>query len=394
MASADWHGKYKGKMSAKAQIRHNDKEQRLAFEHGNKDIDKTLTQDNYSYYGLTYKQKCNKFDKRIEIVSEGVRMSSGKNANTMLQVIVVYPPNGMPVEEQRKWFMRIGDIARDSWGDNFIDLDVHVDELHEYNVAGKKDKVMSKVHGHLQVVPVDEQGKLNGKEFSKRWRIQRFNDIVHEMTATEFDLQWNDGTGKHKRKTVEQLKSESEKLAVEQGANDIINNLKQEREKFEKDRQEYEISVQEYEAELDDEERELDQREEKLDQREQKLETEVTEWQKIISNREDIDWKRKKELDMREKAIAERERRVSQRENNINELEIALNKQVEVMEILKSPDKIIKSYLRKKNLELDFNNYVQQLRNSVNRNAGAASRVLEEANWIQSQNGKSSTQYY
>lgn len=137
-----------------------------------------------------------------------------------------------------------------------------------------------------------------------------------------------------------------------------------------------------------------------LEEREQQVkikEQRISKCEKAIMERE-------QQVAHREREVLNLKQQVDKRLEDVNIQEIALDKQAaniqSATQLLLNPSSITKNYLKEKGLEEDFKKYVQNIGNSVNRtklqnsNAGAASRVLEEANWMQSQNGKSGTQYY
>ena len=214
MAAVQWTGgKCKGGGEAKAVLRHNDKDERLKHEHTNADIDLAKTKDNYSYRGLTYCQKCRAYDNRLSLLEQG-RASSGKNARVTMMSLVIYAPKDLPFDKIQEWFMAVGDILDSRYGSNFIDLDVHTDELHAYIDPGTREVVTSRVHGHAAIVP-DVDGKLNGKQFSARKNISSLNNAIHEMTMKQYGVMFMDGTKKKGTKSVEELKRDSEKAAAE-----------------------------------------------------------------------------------------------------------------------------------------------------------------------------------
>lgn len=221
MASAQWgRGKYHSATEAKAHMRHNDPERRGIDEHANKHIDKTQVYRDRSYYGLSYEEKCRKYDQLVAEGSKDRRMSSGKNAAVTMQGVVVYEPAGMkemPDEVFNAWSRRVGDLARERWADCMIDMETHCSEVHDYIDPETKEESISCRHGHLEFVPLVD-GKLNGKAFSSRKNIIEFNNAVQEMTLNEFGMEWNDGTKKKGNKPVEELKAASEKAEIEKTA--------------------------------------------------------------------------------------------------------------------------------------------------------------------------------
>lgn len=217
MASAGWNGgKAKSVQQAKAWMRHNSKEERIEANHSNTEIDKSRTPLNFSYRGLSYKQRCAAYDKRMGEIDQG-KGGSGKNARTVLQSVTVYAPESMrgDLPKLREWFHRVGELAEQQFRpENVIDMAVDVDEVHPYLDEQEKVWKMAAEHGHLWLVP-EVDGKLNGKQFSSRAAIIKFNDAVHYMTAREFGCEWNDGTKKKRRGSVEQLKAKTLRAEVE-----------------------------------------------------------------------------------------------------------------------------------------------------------------------------------
>lgn len=159
MAGIQWSGgQHAGARAAKAALRHNDKEERLAAEHSNEDIDKSLTAGNWSMVGGSYEEKCRRYDERLARVMEGVRVSSGANSNNTLQGCVVYEPETLDGqrldrEQLHVFYGNVYDIACEMFGEeNVIAFDIHVDELHNY-IDPVKGEVESRIHGHLAMIP-------------------------------------------------------------------------------------------------------------------------------------------------------------------------------------------------------------------------------------------------
>lgn len=218
MASAGWNGgKAKSTQQAKAWMRHNSKDERIAANHSNTDIDKSRTPLNWSYRGLSYKARCAAYDKRMGEIDQG-KPGSGKNARTVLQAVCVYSPAALrgDLDKLRDWFQRVGELAEAQFKpENVIDMAVDVDEVHSYLDADTGEQRTAAEHGHLWLVP-EVDGRLNGKQFSSRAAINKFNDSLQYMTEREFGCAFNDGTKKKKRRgTVEQLKARTLRAEVE-----------------------------------------------------------------------------------------------------------------------------------------------------------------------------------
>lgn len=217
MASAGWNGgKAKSTQQAKAWMRHNSKDERIAANHSNTDIDKSRTPLNWSYRGLSYKARCAAYDKRMGEIDQG-KPGSGKNARTVLQAVCVYSPAALrgDLDKLRDWFQRVGELAEAQFKpENVIDMAVDVDEVHEYPDGETGVWRTAAEHGHLWLVP-EVDGRLNGKQFSSRAAINKFNDSLQYMTEREFGCAFNDGTKTKGGVSVETLKARTLRSEVE-----------------------------------------------------------------------------------------------------------------------------------------------------------------------------------
>lgn len=324
MAGVEWSGcKCKGGTEAKGKMLHFDKEQRLKHGHNNPDIDLSKTVDNFSYYGRSFAQKCRKYDEQVE--SAKVKLQrTGKNANTTMIGLVIYLPKALQKDDEydpqvvKAWFKDVGDILKARYGDDFLEMDVHVDEVHPYKDARTKEWEWSRVHGHAAIVPtVTEDGErfLNGKKFASRSAINSLNQAIHEMSVQKYHVPYIDGSGKKgKSASVPQLKARSAKLLMETEA-EI-----EERLSFASDMM----------LEADAKEQYADQqlaaaaaaqaaakkRTSELDERE----ADISEKQRLQDEREKEFQKREDALEAQQVVIGEREKAVSERERKNQEL--------------------------------------------------------------------------
>lgn len=139
--------------------------------------------------------------------------------------LIIYLPRGLQKDDTfdpqvvKAWFKDVGDILKAKYGDDFLEMDVHVDEVHPYKEARAKEWEWSRVHGHAAIVPtVTEDGEryLNGKKFASRSAINSLNQSIHEMSVQKYHVPYIDGSGKKgKSASVPQLKAQSAKLLME-----------------------------------------------------------------------------------------------------------------------------------------------------------------------------------
>lgn len=250
MSAIQWSGgKLHGASEAKVQgFLHDTKDTRLTHGHSNPDIDLSRTPDNMSYRGLTYQQKCDRYDELMETVIIK-RRSSGANANVTLQKLVMCIPEEMQdgdkydAAQVQSWLNNVGAILEREFGELLIDIDCHVDEVHQY-LDPRKDKddpdriVWSRIHLHAAVVPavwevvkdkagnpiLDSDGNqvkelvLNAHKFAKKATIVRLNKLVQEMTQQKFGMNFMTGAGKGmKHQSVEDLKRLSAQAMRDEG---------------------------------------------------------------------------------------------------------------------------------------------------------------------------------
>lgn len=228
MASCKFEGgKYKGAAEVKAHFRHNDidPEKRKIAKKKNKDIDLEKCKDNFNILGLSYEERCKKYDDRIKYLDKNGNTNKRKDRVTA-QCIEIPVPAGLSRDKYHDWFLRIADLLRAKYGEeNFIDADIHYDEEHEYREPETREIVVSRVHGHYMIIP-EINGKLNCKQMTLRKNMKELNREVDVMTQAEFGCSFLTGKKKKSTKKVEELKQESEYAEllcqIEQEKEDLI----------------------------------------------------------------------------------------------------------------------------------------------------------------------------
>lgn len=207
MASAKFEGgKLHSSQEVKAQFRHSEKEERMKHEHSNKQIDLSLTVNNYSMENLSYQEMCDRYDNRIKEL-EPTTTNKRKDRVTC-QCIEIPVPKDLPEEREEEWFRDTWSLLKDFYGEkNAIDGKVHADEKQPY-MDNEGNWQIPRTHMHTYFVP-EVNDSLNGKEFSKRTNIRKVNKMIHEMTMDKYGVMFMDGTKNKSTKTVEELKNDS-----------------------------------------------------------------------------------------------------------------------------------------------------------------------------------------
>lgn len=224
MASCKFQGgKYHSKTEAKAHFRHDDisiESRRIAAK-GNPNIDISKSHLNRSLCGLTYKEVCEKYDRRIEFLDNTTNTNRRKDRVT-LQNIEIPVPADLERKNYNRWFVRVAEILCDMYGrKNFVDGQIHWDEEHQYVSAETGELVTSRVHCHFSVIP-EVNGVLNCKKLSGRNNMIKLNKAVEEMTQKEFGCSFMTGEKKKSCYTVDELKNISSRMELEKRANAVV----------------------------------------------------------------------------------------------------------------------------------------------------------------------------
>ena len=197
--------KCKGAGAAKAVMRHSEKEERLRHEHANADIDKSLTENNSSLYGLSYEEMCEKYSSRI------IELDATTNTNKRADRVTMFSleftvPEGLPTYLEEAYLSDCEKLIAEQYGErNVIESTRHLDEKHIY--VEKGEEKLSRAHAHVFIVP-EIDGTLNGKKFSSKSQMMKLNKAIDEMSIEKYGIRFM--TGKQARhQTVEEMKHES-----------------------------------------------------------------------------------------------------------------------------------------------------------------------------------------
>lgn len=175
MANANWNGgQAKSRSQAKAWLRHNDKDRREdpQVNHTNRDIDQSLTHQNFEVgptAGMSYEEKCERLDgilDRYGYPTDKEIRDSQKTPPISMQGIVGYPPDELCTPEAiadgrlKMWCELWAETVCKQFGaENVIAMYVDLDEQHEYksSIPGEEGKIRrAKPHVHTYVAPVCE----------------------------------------------------------------------------------------------------------------------------------------------------------------------------------------------------------------------------------------------
>lgn len=202
----------------KALLRHCDKNERLKVEHSNEDINKEMTWKNAQFCG-SYEEVCNYFD---DILRE---LDSKPKANTRYDRVVAYAIEGtLPEPDEEKdtqkqrdaWIAGIEKVIKREYPEMVVLAKyIHYDEVHEYINPENGERVFSRPHVHMYVMPVIE-GRLNGKKFFQhKTSLIQLHRQIDDLTRSIYGFSYGNGTKKKSFNSVEHLKYESKKAELE-----------------------------------------------------------------------------------------------------------------------------------------------------------------------------------
>lgn len=225
MASVNFE-KYKGARSTKARIRHCCKASRIYAKHTNKHINKSLTKYNWDYVNADtsivyphYEAAKDIYDTRIDYL-DGTTNTNHKPDRVTCFGLEIPVPSGVDcdLEKASKWSHDVMELLIRKYSkENVVSAHFHADEKHKYKIKGENGEIKtieSRYHLHAFVIP-EVNGKLNGKQFSSRKNMIKINNEIEKMTLEKYNCHFMDGTKRKSRKTVEELKNQSDILEVQ-----------------------------------------------------------------------------------------------------------------------------------------------------------------------------------
>lgn len=285
----------------KAVMRHCDKEQRKQSNHSNKQINKQVTDTNLQY-DRSYEETCKRYDERIAYLDSFENANKRKDRVTCLG-ITVPTPKGLDATEEFGWFNKVNKIVKKQFGaNNVLQCYIHRDEVHQYRNAETGQLETSRVHAHFFVVP-ERDNKLVGKHVCNRENFIKLDNSIHDMTVSDYGIDFMDGSKKKSKATVEELKGKSASREYRIKARKSI--TKQVTERLESD----------YEA------------------RRELLEAQAREFEKLVAEQNRAFQVREADLQEREQAAAEREKAAAEREKEFQGREDRLQAQERALKI-------------------------------------------------------------
>lgn len=182
--------------------------------HSNKDIDPTRSHLN-KHYGpqssVEFRDRLREMIKQCDAKKPPKRKKEDRKV--MLAAVIPSPREGMTPEQEAAWSEKTWEIMNELFDGQIVGATYHADEIHKYLVNDEEH--MSRGHTHFGLIPWSDEYGLNMDKFYRRDLPNRINEALDKACMEMFGFPFRDGTGKKGKKTVEELKKESEIAALD-----------------------------------------------------------------------------------------------------------------------------------------------------------------------------------
>lgn len=176
--------------------------------YGNQDIDKTLADRNeMAGTAEEARARIRETIAWVDSVTPPKRVRGDRK--TVAELCVPAPRSGMSDQDARQFLTAACEALVDAPGMHVVGVALHGDETHEYIDPDSKERVQSRLHLHVLVVP-DVPGKgCNMKSWLTKSRYGEINRLMDKVCERELGYSYQDGTKSQSRGDVERVKAES-----------------------------------------------------------------------------------------------------------------------------------------------------------------------------------------
>ena len=312
MASANWMKATTQK--AGAMKKHLGQIERIQGNHSNKDIDKSLSVNNYSIGCSDYAEALVSMKRRTKEVDAVIPPKRIRKDRVTCCFIELPCPRRLTQCGQSDDFFKLAydELCAFFGNENVHGGFVHKDEVHRYVDKDKKMRV-SMEHMHVLVSAYTPEKGINGKAFETKSRLKTLNDNLDDMCVKQFRVKLNTKeTPEHK--SVERLKEETQLRNDAFLLQRDVNTLNVQKQKLSETLDEFRKEYQEKSEELLKKNKEIrgrkyavTVREDELIDKQNQLQSDITQAKKWLQNCSE-------KLDKREAAIIDRETALDGRE--------------------------------------------------------------------------------
>ena len=204
--------------------------------YGNKDIDMTLANCNeMAGTAEDARTRIRETIARVDAATPPKRIRADRK--TVAELCIPAPRVGMSDQDARRFLTAACMELVRTPGMHVVGIGLHGDEVHEYVDPDSKNRVQSRLHVHVLVVP-DVPGRgCNMKSWLTKARYKELNQLLDRVCVRELGYTYQNGSGQQSRGDVERMKQRSlQAEAAELTAK--IDTMRQEAAQLDKIRQE------------------------------------------------------------------------------------------------------------------------------------------------------------
>jgi hypothetical protein len=204
--------------------------------YGNKDIDATLADYN-EMAGTAEEARARIRETLSRVDAETPPKRVRADRKTIAELCIPAPRAGMSDQDARRFLTAACMELVRTPGMHVVGIGLHGDEVHEYVDPDSKNRVQSRLHVHVLVVP-DVPGRgCNMKSWLTKARYKELNQLLDRVCERELGYTYQNGSGQQSRGDVERMKQRSlQAEAAELTAK--IDTMRQEAAQLDKIRQE------------------------------------------------------------------------------------------------------------------------------------------------------------
>lgn len=202
----------------------------------NKDIDMTLANCNeMAGTAEDARTRIRETIARVDAATPPKRIRADRK--TVAELCIPAPRVGMSDQDARRFLTAACMELVRTPGMHVVGIGLHGDEVHEYVDPDSKNRVQSRLHVHVLVVP-DVPGRgCNMKSWLTKARYKELNQLLDRVCERELGYTYQNGSGQQSRGDVERMKQRSlQAEAAELTAK--IDTMRQETAQLDKIRQE------------------------------------------------------------------------------------------------------------------------------------------------------------
>lgn len=176
--------------------------------YGNTDIDKSLA--DYNEMAGTAEDARTRIREtiaRVDAATPPKRVRADRK--TIAELCIPAPRAGMSDQDARQFLTAACEALVEAPGMHAVGVALHGDETHEYIDPDSKERVQSRLHLHVLVVPDVPGHGCNMKSWLTKSRYREINQLLDRVCKRELGYTYQDGTKSRSRGDVERMKQRS-----------------------------------------------------------------------------------------------------------------------------------------------------------------------------------------